>query len=85
MKTRVEIKHESPAQNADERAAEAAQQRFTNLLNSIESIVWEAEPSTFKFSLVICHAGRILGYPIEMWLGEPTFWNALSGPTACNG
>jgi hypothetical protein len=36
MKTRVETRHESAAQNADRHRAEASQQRFTNLLNSVD-------------------------------------------------
>ena len=76
MKTLVETKHESPARDADERRAEAeaAQQRFSNLLNPVEGIDWEADASTFKFSFVSRQTERILGHPIERWLGEPTFW-----------
>ena len=76
MKTRVETRPESPVRDADERhaEAEAAHQRFTNLPNPVKGIVWEADAFTFKFSLVSRQAKRILGYPIERWLGEPTFW-----------
>jgi hypothetical protein len=50
MKTRVETKHEPPARDADGRRAEAeaALQRCTNLLDSVEGIVWEADASTFR-------------------------------------
>jgi two-component system sensor kinase FixL len=54
--------------------AEAAQHRFRDLVNSIEGIVWEADAVTFKFLFVSKQAERILGYPIERWLSEPTFW-----------
>src|SRR5438034_8227240 len=54
--------------------AEAAQQRFRDLVNSVEGIVWEADAETFVFSFVNEQAERILGYPIEHWLNEPTFW-----------
>jgi PAS domain S-box-containing protein len=52
----------------------AAQQRFKDLVNSVEGIVWEADAVTFQFSFVSKPAERILGYPVERWLSEPTFW-----------
>ena len=54
--------------------AEAAQHRFRDLVNSIEGIVWEADAVTFKFLFVSKQAERILGYPIERWQSESTFW-----------
>src|SRR3989441_9948047 len=54
--------------------AEAAQHRFRALVNSVEGIVWEADAETFAFSFVNEQAERILGYPIQQWLNEPTFW-----------
>ena len=48
--------------------------RFRNLVNSVEGIVWEADATTFQFSFVSDQAERILGYPVERWLCEPTFW-----------
>ncbi len=52
----------------------AAQQRFRDLVNSVEGIVWEADAGTLVFSFVSEEAERILGYPAERWLREPTFW-----------
>jgi PAS domain S-box-containing protein len=52
----------------------AAHQRFSDLVNSVEGIVWEADAQTFAFSFVSEQAERILGYPVEKWLREPTFW-----------
>jgi PAS domain S-box-containing protein len=48
--------------------------RFRGLVNSVEGIVWEADATTFQFSFVSDQAERILGYPTERWLSEPTFW-----------
>ena len=64
------------ALNANQRRTEAvaAQQRFVDLVNSVEGIVWEADAQTFRFSFVSKQAERILGYPTEQWLNEPTFW-----------
>jgi PAS domain S-box-containing protein len=59
-----------------ERTAELTRSndQFRNLVNSVGGIVWEADAKTFKFSFVSEQSERILGYPIEQWLREPTFW-----------
>jgi len=54
--------------------AVAAQQRFRDLVNSVEGIVWEADATTFQFLFVSNQAERILGVPVARWLSEPTFW-----------
>src|SRR2546425_474125 len=63
---------------ASERAAfaeaVAAQQRFRDLVNSVEGIVWEADVPSFQFLFISKEAERVLGYPVERWLSEPTFW-----------
>jgi PAS domain S-box-containing protein len=54
-------------------AAVAAQQRFRDLVNTLDGIVWEAEAQTLAFSFVSIQAEHILGYRVERW-AEPTFW-----------
>jgi PAS domain S-box-containing protein len=51
-----------------------AHQRFRELVNSIEGIVWEADARTFEFTFVSQQAERILGYPVERWLTDTHFW-----------
>ena len=58
---------------AEERAREG-QHRFLDLVNAIEGIVWEADAMTFEASFVSKQAERVLGYPVERWVSEPTFW-----------
>src|SRR5262249_10555859 len=50
------------AANANQRRNEAvaARQRFADLVNSVEGIVWEADPATFQFSFVSKQAERVL-------------------------
>ncbi|TML12439.1 MAG: PAS domain S-box protein, partial [Actinobacteria bacterium] len=48
--------------------------RFRDLVDSVEGIVWEADAETLVFSFVSEQAERILGYPMQRWLREPTFW-----------
>jgi PAS domain S-box-containing protein len=58
--------------------AEAARQRSEDelraLVNSVEGVVWEADPQTFRFLFVSTQAERLLGYPPQSWLDDPTFW-----------
>src|SRR5216117_2802724 len=54
--------------------AVAAQQRFRDLVNSVEGIVWEADATTLQFLFVSNQDERILGEPVARWLSEPTFW-----------
>ncbi len=57
-----------------EEALQRAHQNYVTLVNTIDGIVWEADPRTFAFSFVSGQAERLLGYPIARWLAEPTFW-----------
>ncbi|MGH8101973.1 MAG: PAS domain-containing protein, partial [Chthoniobacterales bacterium] len=50
------------------------QQRFMDMVNSVGGIVWEADAETFAFTFVSQEAKRLLGYAVEQWLQEPTFW-----------
>jgi PAS domain S-box-containing protein len=57
-----------------EEALQQAHQNYVTLVNSIDGIVWEADARTFTFNFVSHQAERLLGYPVERWLTEPTFW-----------
>ena len=54
--------------------AEAARQRFQDLVHGLDAIVWEADATTFQFTFISQRAEDILGYPVERWLTEPHFW-----------
>lgn len=62
----------------DQRAAEAAtreaDQHLSDIINSVEGIVWEAEGATGQATFVSEKAEEILGYPTSRWLSEPRFW-----------
>ena len=44
------------------------------LLDSLKAIVWRGDPATYCFTYVSAAAEEILGYPVDKWLGDPTFW-----------
>jgi PAS domain S-box-containing protein len=54
--------------------AEASEQRFRDLVESLDAIVWQADATTRRFSFVSRRAEAILGYPVEQWREEPSFW-----------
>ena len=57
-----------------EQALRQSQMQYAALVDSLESIVWEADPRTFEFSFVSRQAEKLLGYPVERWLADRTFW-----------
>jgi PAS domain S-box-containing protein len=54
--------------------AEKSQLRTTSLINTIDGIVWEANPDSFEFTFISKKAEEILGYTDEEWLASLTFW-----------
>ena len=46
----------------------------THLLDSLKAIVWRGDPDSYCFTYVSPAAEDILGYPLEDWLDDPTFW-----------
>jgi len=58
----------------DEEALRQSQQNYEALVGSVDGIVWEADARTLQFSFVSKQAERLLGYPVERWLTESTFW-----------
>src|SRR3989338_7807421 len=72
-KTKLLIKEKFRAIKAEETARESSE-KDEMLINSVDSIVWEANPATFQFTFVSNQAGRLLGYPVGQWLSEPAFW-----------
>lgn len=56
-----------------ESALRSSEQRFRDLVNTTDGIVWEADATTFTFSFISDKAERLLGFPTADWL-QPGFW-----------
>jgi PAS domain S-box-containing protein len=54
-------------------ARKHAEQRFVDMVNTTDGIVWEADASTFTFTFVSDQAERLLGFPVGDWQ-KPGFW-----------
>lgn len=48
--------------------------RYSDLVNSIDGIVWELELDRFRFTFVSDQVESILGYTSQQWLEEQDFW-----------
>ena len=59
---------------------QANEGRYRGLVESLEVIVWEADPATLAFRFVSPQAESMLGYPVTQWLGEEGFWAAHIHP-----
>jgi len=55
-------------------ARQQSEQRYRDLIQGLDAIVWEADARTFAFSFVSRRAETVLGFPVERWLREPDFW-----------
>jgi len=51
----------------------SSQQRFLDLVNSVDGIFWEADIEAGRFTYVSDKAEAITGYPVSEWL-EKDFW-----------
>lgn len=49
-------------------------ERFRNLVDSVDGIVWEADLDPFHITFVSRQAENILGYPTFLWLDDEEFW-----------
>jgi PAS domain S-box-containing protein len=45
-----------------------------SLIRSVDGVVWEADARTFRFTFVSERAERLLGYPLQRWYEEESFW-----------
>lgn len=61
-----------------EQALRQSQQRYEDLVNSLDGIIWEGEVDADArfagFTFVSQTAVRMLGYPVTAWLENPHFW-----------
>lgn len=60
------------SQQAQQQVA-ASEQRFRDIVDTADGIVWEADALTFQFTFISQKAVRLLGYELDEWL-QPGFW-----------
>lgn len=57
-----------------EEALRDSEERYRDLIESVDAIVWQADPETMGATYISPQAERILGYSAKDWLSSPTFW-----------
>jgi PAS domain S-box-containing protein len=62
------------------RTAQGAHARFAGLVDGLDAIVWEADPTTLAFTFVSQRAESLLGYPLTRWLEDREFLVSLLHP-----
>ncbi len=55
-------------------ALHKSEEKYRQLVESVEAIVWRGDPATLRFTYVSHKAETLLGYPVARWTGEATFW-----------
>ncbi len=66
----LDVTEQKNAHNAIRRSRE----QLSSIIDSVDGIVWEADPRTFQFTFVSPRAERLLGFPASRWIEEPDFW-----------
>ena len=61
------------ARKQAEDAIKASEQRFKDIVNTTDGIVWEADATTFQFTFISERAVSLLGFPADDW-AKPGFW-----------
>jgi len=61
-------------------ARKESEQRFQDLVQGLDAIVWEADASTLRFSFVSQRAQTVFGFPTDRWLDEPDFFSKRIHP-----
>jgi formate hydrogenlyase transcriptional activator len=47
---------------------------YRELMDFVRAIVWRGSALTYQFTFVSSYAETLLGYPVQRWIDEPTFW-----------
>lgn len=61
-------------------ALSLSQQKMEALIHSIDGIVWERTPDTFRFTFVSRQSEGMLGYQPQAWLNQENFWEEKLHP-----
>ena len=56
-----------------EQATKRSEQKFRDMVDTTDGIVWEADAQTFSFTFISRKAEAMLGFPVEDWY-KPGFW-----------
>jgi two-component system, cell cycle sensor histidine kinase and response regulator CckA len=61
-------------------AAQRVENRYRELLDGVDAVVWEADADTFSVRFVSKQAESLFGYSVSEWVGSPQIWQRLIHP-----
>jgi PAS domain S-box-containing protein len=61
-------------------ARKESEQRFQDLVQGLDAIVWEADAATLRFSFVSQRAHTVFGFPVDRWMDDPDFFSKRIHP-----
>jgi PAS domain S-box-containing protein len=61
-----------------------SEQRFRQLVESAQVVLWRSSVDTSEFSYVNQQAEPLFGYPVAKWIGTPAFWIDHLHPEDCD-
>jgi PAS domain S-box-containing protein len=76
----IGLAHDVTEQKQAYEALSRTMERYQDLVQSLEAIVWEADAADLGFTFVSHQAEDALGHPVHRWLESPDFWPGLIHP-----
>ncbi len=73
-KANAELQQENSERRRAEAALRQAEVRYRQLVETVQAIVWRADARTLQPTFVSPEAEKLLGYPAQDWLADPSFW-----------
>ncbi len=72
--TRHRLHQEAHQHRRIAQALDQAQQKYHNLMQSLNAVVWEYSLETERYQFMTPMVQEWLGYPLTDWLTKPAFW-----------
>ncbi len=66
-----------------DRERNRSNRKYQGLVESIDAIVWEGDPYTFRYQFVSPQSAKILGYRPEQLIESESFWRSVIHPDDC--
>jgi len=77
---RVVVVRDVTQRKRAEEAQRESETRYRNLTESLDQLIYRADPETFAATFVNSAVERIYGYTVEEWLADPTLWERTIHP-----
>ncbi|HUV51089.1 MAG TPA: response regulator [Anaerolineae bacterium] len=76
----AELSAEIATRKSAEETLRESEAKYRNLTESLDELIYRADPETFVATYVNRAVEKICGYTVEEWLGDPTLWESTIYP-----